>query len=57
MQDISVNNNNKFKIVVAGKEHLIYAKVVCQLIEEAAKLRGTGIAKRKPEYIRQKMKD
>ena len=56
MQYISVNNK-EFNIVVAGKEHLIYAKVVCQLIEEAAKMRGTGIAKRKPAYIRQKMKD
>jgi len=56
MQNVSVSDK-KFMIVEAGKEHLIYAKTICQLIEEAAKMRGTGIAKRKPSYIKQKMKD
>lgn len=42
-------------VVVAGPEHHTYADTVCKLIEEAASARGTGIAKREPEYIRRKM--
>lgn len=45
------------KIIVAGESHQKYAEEICQLIEEAAHKRGTGIAKRDPEYIRQKMRD
>lgn len=46
-----------FTVQVANTEHLSYAEAVCSLIEEAAKKRGTGIAKRDPEYIRGKMRD
>lgn len=42
-------------ITVADNSHEKYAQAVCELIEEAAKHRGTGIAKRKPEYIREKI--
>ncbi len=44
-----------FKIVVASEKHLTYAEEICHQIEESAKARGTGIAKRSPEYIKQKM--
>jgi len=44
-----------FTIEVAGPQHLCYAEAICALIEEAAKARGIGIAKRKPAYIRQKI--
>lgn len=43
-------------ITVADNSHEKYAQAVCDMIEEAAKLRGTGIAKRKPEYIREKIR-
>ncbi len=39
------------QIVIANNSHVIYADVICQTIEEAAQVRGTGIAKRKPEYV------
>jgi len=42
-------------IGVAGSEHLCYAEAICELIESAARVRGTGIAKRKPAYIREKI--
>ncbi len=42
-------------ITTAGAEHVKYATSICNLIEEAAKKRGTGIAKRKPEYIAEKL--
>ncbi|GAB4171352.1 MAG: hypothetical protein Kow00108_05760 [Calditrichia bacterium] len=46
-----------FTIQVAGEEHEKYAEEICREIEESAKIRGTGIAKRKPEYIKQKMRE
>jgi len=46
-----------FQIVVAEPAHFSYAEVICQTIAEAAKARGTGIAKRKPAYIIGKMKE
>lgn len=44
-----------FEIAIAGEQHYEYARSICKLIEESAKQRGTGIAKRKPEYVQQKM--
>ncbi len=43
------------KIIVADVSHSPYAAIICKTIENAAKKRGTGIAKRKPEYIISKM--
>ena len=45
----------KFLIHVATSEHTRYAEELSQMIEAAAKARGTGISKRPPEYIRRKM--
>lgn len=45
------------KIVIADKSHSIYAEIICQTIAEAAQVRGTGIAKRQPEYIITKMEN
>lgn len=45
------------KIVIANKSHIIYAEIICSTIEEAAQVRGTGIAKRTPEYITTKMEN
>lgn len=43
------------QIQYANTTHVAYAEAVCSLIEQAAKQRGTGIAKRDPEYIKTKM--
>jgi len=45
------------KIVIADKSHSIYAEVICKTITESANIRGTGIAKRTPEYIMTKMEN
>ena len=45
------------EIVIANKSHIIYSEIICKTIEEAAQVRGTGIAKRKPEYIATKMEN
>lgn len=45
------------EIVIANKSHTVYADIICKTIEDAAQVRGTGIAKRKPEYIATKMEN
>ena len=45
------------EIVIANKAHSVYADIICKTIEEAAQVRGTGIAKRKPEYILTKLEN
>ena len=44
-------------VEVASEKHLVYVDEILRTIEEAAKVRGTGIAKRKPEYIEQKIRE
>ena len=48
-------NNNSIKVLFASEEHLVYVEQICQLIYESALQRGTGIAKRSPEYISTKI--
>ena len=43
-----------FIIEVATEKHIPYIPEILKTIEDATKVRGTGIAKRKPEYIEQK---
>ncbi len=45
------------KIVIANKAHFKYAQIICDTISESAKVRGTGIAKRTPEYIYKKLEN
>jgi hypothetical protein len=46
-----------FIITVAEEKHTIFAEAICKEMEESAKARGTGIAKRDPEYIKAKMRE
>ena len=48
-------NNNSIKILFAAEEHIAYSEQICQLIYESALQRGTGIAKRSPDYISAKI--
>jgi hypothetical protein len=43
------------EVVIANSSHSVYAQTICENINIAAQIRGTGIAKRKPEYIISKM--
>lgn len=43
------------KVHYATAAHIKYAEAICELIQTAAKARGTGIAKREPEYVRTKL--
>jgi hypothetical protein len=47
----------KFLITVANNSHFKHATAICKMMTDAAKVRGTGIAKRQPEYICKKMKE
>jgi len=44
-------------IVIANKSHSKYATIICETIADSAKIRGTGIAKRTPEYIIAKLEN
>jgi len=42
-------------VIIADASHLVYVETILNTIADAAKIRGTGIAKRSPEYVTQKM--
>jgi len=44
-------------INIAQEEHYKFAQEICDTMEASALLRGTGIAKRSPEYIQKKMQN
>ena len=43
------------KIILASAIHINYSKLISKLIDESAKTRGTGIARRSPSYIKEKI--
>ena len=47
----------EFTICTATHEHLRYAGDVVQALKDAALTKGTGLAKRSPEYIRKKIEE
>lgn len=49
-------NKNSIEILFAEEKHIEYAERICQLIYESALQRGTGIARRSPDYIASKIK-
>jgi GNAT superfamily N-acetyltransferase len=48
---------NDFTVGVATEKHLDYVDEILKTIEDATKVRGTGIAKRNPDYVKQKIKE
>jgi hypothetical protein len=49
--------NQAFKVLVANGSHAGYAASICEEMAASAKARGTGIAKRTPEYLETKMQE
>lgn len=47
----------QYKIVVADQSHIDFAQIICDEMSSSAQARGTGIAKRSPEYIQQKIRE
>ncbi len=50
-------NIDEFIVLVAIAEHRVFAEEIVTEMAESAKARGTGIAKRSPEYISGKMEE
>lgn len=44
-------------IIIADSSHNKYANIICETIDNSAQERGTGIARRTPEYIINKLKN
>jgi predicted GNAT superfamily acetyltransferase len=43
------------EVLIADASHVVYVETILDTIAAAAKVRGTGIARRTPEYVTQKM--
>jgi hypothetical protein len=50
-------NNHNIIVRVATSDDKIYAETITTEMEESAKARGTGIAKRSPDYLQRKMEE
>lgn len=48
-------DTNTFTVYVADSSHHHTADIICHEMSESARARGTGIAKRSAEYLKQKM--
>ena len=53
----SEGSGEAIEILVAAPEHEAYVDTILETISEAAKVRGTGIAKRTHEYLTKKMQE
>src|SRR5215475_14714631 len=52
-----METQQEFRILVADESHLDFAQIICDEMASSAMARGTGIAKRSPDYIKEKMKE
>jgi hypothetical protein len=52
-----MNQEQEFQILIADETHEGFADIICEEMASSAKARGTGIAKRSPEYIKEKMRE
>lgn len=50
-------NELEFTVETASEKHIPYVAEILKTIEDATKVRGTGIAKRKPEYVELKIRE
>ncbi|MBR2234767.1 MAG: GNAT family N-acetyltransferase [Prevotella sp.] len=52
-----MEQETEIAVLVAGSEHEVYVDTILDTIAEAAKVRGTGIARRTHEYLAKKMQE
>lgn len=52
-----MNQDQEFQILVADESHESFAEIICEEMASSALARGTGIARRSPEYVREKMRE
>lgn len=55
--NIEMEQEKQIDVMIAEASHEVYVDTILETIEAAAKVRGTGIAKRTHEYVAQKMKE
>src|SRR5882724_6921447 len=53
----SMEKEQQFQILIANESHQDFAQIICDEMESSAMARGTGIAKRSPDYIKDKMRE
>lgn len=44
-------------VMIADESHEVYVEKILETIRESAKVRGTGIAERTPEYVTSKIRE
>ena len=49
--------NQSVEVLIADESYIRFVPTILQTIEDATKVRGTGVAKRTPEYVEQKMRE
>lgn len=49
--------STSIRVMVANESHVSYTQIILDTIETAAKVRGTGIARRSPEYVELKIRE
>src|ERR1700761_6801222 len=54
---MNMEQQQQFKIIIADATHQDFARIICDEMESSAMARGTGIAKRSPDYIKEKMRE
>lgn len=52
-----METQQQFQILIANESHLDFAQIICDEMASSAAARGTGIAKRSPDYIKEKMRE
>jgi hypothetical protein len=52
-----IENITAFEVTIANVRHLHFSVAIALEMESSAKMRGTGISKRSPEFIQQKIRD
>lgn len=57
MNTTNLVSADQYIVQVANESHYGLAEMICAEMESSAKARGTGIAKRSPEYLIEKMKE
>jgi len=50
-------SGRQFVVEIASDKHTPYSQQICDEMEASAKARGTGIAKRSPDYVAEKMRE
>lgn len=57
MNNTEIISDDQYIVEIATEKHYSLAETICDEMAESAKARGTGIARRSPDYLREKMRE